>query len=400
MTEPVTDWQTDWDHADPAWADDPFAIWDGLRTTCPVARTERYGGGWLVTSHALIDEVTHDTDTFSSQETGVREPGTNTKKSPPITTDPPDHQEHRRILLASFGPRSIARLEDGIRAYCKELLAAVAGRSTFDAADAYTRHIPTKAIALLLALPDDDADQFRSWVRAIMVDGHEDPDARQQATADLKAYLRPLVAARRGGAGDDVLTTVANAELDGVPLDDEMAIGMAYLLVVAGIDTTWSALGTALWHLGTHPGDLARLVDEPELLPTAVEEFLRAYAPVSVGRIVTRDGELGGCPIRAGERVLVPFGAANRDPDVFERADEFVIDREANRHAAFGLGIHRCLGSNLARLELRVALDEFVAAVPSFRVTDPAAMAWTRGHVRGPHAVPLEVGPSPKGTRT
>jgi cytochrome P450 len=399
MTDPVTDWQTDWDHADPAWADDPFAIWDDLRTTCPVARTERYGGAWLVTTHALIDQVTHDTDTYSSRETGVRAPGTNTKKSPPITTDPPEHQEHRRILLAGFGPRSIARLEDGIRAYCKELIADVAGQTRFDAAQAYTRHIPTKAIALLLALPDDDADTFRGWVRAIMVDGYADPGARQQATRQLKAYLQPLVATRRGGTGDDILTTVANAELDGVPLDDDMAIGMAYLLVVAGIDTTWSALGTALWHLGTHPADLARLVAEPALLPTAVEEFLRAYAPVSVGRIATRDSQLGGCPVRAGERVLVPFGAANRDPDAFDHADEFIVDRAENRHATFGLGLHRCLGSNLARLELRVALDEFIAAFPAFRIADPEAVTWTLGHVRGPHAVVLDIGPSPKGAR-
>jgi cytochrome P450 len=391
MTEPVRDWRTDWDHADPAWAEDPFAIWDALRRECPVARTERYGGGWLITSHALIDQVTHDTDVFSSRETGVRPPGTNTKKSPPITSDPPEHQEHRRILLPSFAPRAVARLEDGVRAYCKELIAGMSGRRTFDAALEYTRHIPTKAIASLLALPDDDADTFRGWVRAIMVDGHDDPPARDRATADLKSYLVPLIAGRRGGNGDDVLTTVANAELDGTPLTEEMAVGMAYLLVVAGIDTTWSALGTAIWHLGTHPSDLQRLVEDPGALPSAVEEFLRAYAPVSVGRIAAADTELGGCPVRNGERILVPFGAANRDPAVFDRAGEFVIDRDDNRHAAFGLGVHRCLGSNLARLELRVALDEFVAVFPRFRVTEPDAVTWTRGHVRGPHAVPLEV---------
>jgi cytochrome P450 len=186
---------------------------------------------------------------------------------------------------------------------------------------------------------------------------------------------------------------VANAELDGTPLTEEMAVGMAYLLVVAGIDTTWSALGTAIWHLGTHPADLQRLVDDPGVLPSAVEEFLRAYAPVSVGRIAAVDSELGGCRVRSGERILGPVGAANRDPAVFEQADTFVIDREDNRHAAFGLGVHRCLGSNLARLELRVAIDEFIAAFPRFRVADAEAVTWTRGHVRGPHAVPLEVLP-------
>jgi hypothetical protein len=391
MGEPVRSWQTDWDHADPAWAADPFSIWDELRSGCPVARTERYGGAWLVTTHGLIDGVAHDPATFSSRETGVRPPGTNTKKSPPITTDPPDHQGHRRVLLTSFAPRAVAQHETTIRAYCKELLAAVGEQRRFDAAEAYARHIPTKTVAMLLALPDDDAETFRGWVRDIMVEGHRDPAARERATAALKAYLAPLVAERRGGAGDDVLTTVASAELDGVPVSEEMAIGMAYLLVVAGIDTTWSALGTAIWHLGSHPDDLRRLTEDRSLLPTAVEELLRAYAPVSVGRIAVADTELGGCPVRAGERILLPLGSANRDPATFDRAGEVVIDRQVNHHATFGLGIHRCLGSNLARLELVVALDELLAAFPRFRVIDPDRVGWTVGHVRGPLSVPLEV---------
>ena len=388
---PVEDWRTDWDHGDPAWAADPHSIWADLRAHCPVARTERYGGAVMVTTWDLVDEVTHDPATFSSRETGVRPPGTNTKKSPPITSDPPEHQEHRRVLLPSFAPQTIARMEDGIRAHCRSLIQAVDGRRTFDAAHEYSRHIPTRAIASLLGLPDDDADTFRGWVKSIMEEGHVDPAARQRATAELLAYLVPLIDKRRGADGDDVLSVVANAELEGRPISDEMAAGMAYLLVVAGIDTTWSALGTAIWHLGTHPEDLARLVNDPVVIPDAVEEFLRLYAPVSVGRIAATDTELGGCPLKAGERVLVPYGSANRDATHFTQPDEFVLDRGSNRHAAFGLGIHRCLGSNLARLELRVALEEWVAAFPHFRVVDPHEITWTLGHVRGPHAVPVEI---------
>src|SRR4051794_19145469 len=276
----------------------------------------------MVTTWDLIDAVTHDPTTFSSRETGVRPPGTNTKKSPPITSDPPEHQEHRRILLPSFSPQSIAALEDDLRDYCRELLGGLRGRPSFDAAHQYSRHIPTQAIASLLGLPGDDADTFRSWVKAIMETGHVDQAARDRATAELKGYLVPLIDKRRGNPGDDVLSVVANAELDGRPLSDEMAAGMADLLLVAGIDTTWSALGTALWHLGTHPDDLRQLAADPSLVPTAVEEFLRMYAPVSVGRIATEDTDVGGCPVRAGERVLVPFGSGNRDPVHFERADE------------------------------------------------------------------------------
>ena len=155
--QPVTDWRTDWDHADPAWAADPFTITDELRQSCPVAHTRRYGGAWMPTTLALIDEVLHDTATYSSRETGVRPPGTNTKKSPPITSDPPEHQDHRRVLLASFAPKAVARLEPELRAYCRSLVGAVGGRERFDAAASYSQHIPTKALAgllgLLLAVP-------------------------------------------------------------------------------------------------------------------------------------------------------------------------------------------------------------------------------------------------------
>lgn len=391
MTDPVDDWARDWDHAHPDWAADPFTILTNLRDSCPVAHTERYGGAWMVSSYDLIDQITHDTKAFSSRETGVRPPGMNTKKSPPITSDPPEHGVHRRILLPAFAPRAILELEDELRSYCRWLISAIGAVDTFEATTAYAQHIPTRALAMLLALPESDADTFRGWVRAIMVDGHDDFDARLRATDELKEYLRPLVEERRGSDGDDVLTCVANATIEGRPVDEDFAVGMAYLLVVAGIDTTWSALGTAIWHLGTHPTDLGRLVEDTDLFPTAVEEFLRMYAPVAVGRIATRPTEVGGCPIDAGDRVLLPFVSANRDPAVFDRADEFIIDREVNRHAAFGLGVHRCLGSNLARLELRVALEEFVMAFPRFRVDPAEEITWTLGHVRGPHRVPIQV---------
>ena len=163
------------------------------------------------------------------------------------------------------------------------------------------------------------------------------------------------------------------------------------LLMVAGIDTTWSAIGASLWHLATHPEDRKRLVDDPSLIPTAVEEFLRAYAPVTMARMVSRDFEFDGCPMKEGDWLLLPFPAANRDPAVFDRADEVLIDRAENRHAAFGLGIHRCLGSNLARMELTIAIEEWLARYPDFELTDPSAVTWSAGQVRGPRTIPVRI---------
>jgi cytochrome P450 len=161
------------------------------------------------------------------------------------------------------------------------------------------------------------------------------------------------------------------------------------LTLVAGIDTTWSAIGSSIWHLAHHRDDLARLVNEPDLMPVAVEEFLRFYAPVTMARLVTEDLNFHGCPMKKDDWVLLGFPAANRDPEAFENADTFVIDRAVNRHAAFGLGIHRCVGSNLARMELRVALEEFVARYPRFELS--GAVTWAPGQVRGPRQIPLRI---------
>jgi cytochrome P450 len=162
------------------------------------------------------------------------------------------------------------------------------------------------------------------------------------------------------------------------------------LLLVAGIDTTWSAIGSALEYLATHPEDCQRLVANPSLMPSAVEEFLRAFAPVTMARIVTKDVEVEGVTMRRGDWTLLPFPAANRDPLVFERPDEVLLDREVNRHAAFGLGIHRCLGSNLARLELGVAIEEFLARFGS-EFTSPGATRYSVGQVRGPRELPMRL---------
>jgi cytochrome P450 len=163
------------------------------------------------------------------------------------------------------------------------------------------------------------------------------------------------------------------------------------LTLVAGIDTTWSAIASSLWHLSTHPDDLARLVNEPELMAVAVEEFLRFYAPVTMARLVKEDMEYLGCPMKKDDWILLGFPAANRDPDVFADADKFVIDRAENRHVAFGLGIHRCAGSNLARMELRVALEEFIKRYPRFELAEPDAVTWAQGQVRGARNLPFRI---------
>jgi cytochrome P450 len=214
---------------------------------------------------------------------------------------------------------------------------------------------------------------------------------RQQSFEQLDAYLAKHVQDHIENPKDDLIGFLLNAKIYDQPLSPPHVVGTIILLMVAGIDTTWSAIGSSIWHLAQHPSDLARMVNEPELLPTAIEELLRAYAPVTMARIVSQDATIGGCPVKRGDSVLLPFPAANRDPQVFDRADEVVIDREENRHLAFGLGIHRCLGSNLARLELRVAVEVFIARFPKFDLADADAVTWSLGQVRGPRKLPVRI---------
>ncbi|MEZ5340282.1 MAG: cytochrome P450 [Acidimicrobiales bacterium] len=262
--------------------------------------------------------------------------------------------------------------------------------SLADAAIDYAQHIPVRIIAKMLGLDEKDGDRFRVFIHRILAaPGSENDQLDPEET--LEFYLNKAIQEHRDDPRDDLMGYLINLRVDGEPLSDEHIRGTCALLLIAGIDTTWSAIGASLWHLAQHEVDRRRLVDNPELIPTAIEEFLRAYAPVTMARWVKEDVELGGCPMKRGDKVLLPFPAGNRDPEAFERADEVLIDRAQNRHAAFGLGIHRCVGSNLARMELTVAVEEWLKAIPNYELTDPEGVIWSTGQVRGPRELPITI---------
>ena len=398
---PVEDFATDFDHTDAAWVADPFPIWDELRQTCPVAHSERYGGTWLPTTHEAVAAVAYDTEHFTSRSVVVSEvkPGGMDLPAPigiapPITSDPPFHALARRLLLPAFGPKRIAALEPFTRELCRELLDATNPADTIDAAIQYAQDIPLRVIVGMLGFPQEDADIFRDFIRMIIEDVDmpaEEREALQQGGSGLDQYITARMEEHLENPRDDLTTFLLEAELDGNKLEPQHVFGTMVLLMVAGIDTTWSAIGASLWHLATHPEDRKRLVENPSLMPMAVEEFLRAYAPVTMARMVSKDFDFEGCPMKEGDWLLLPFPSANRDPAVFDRADEVVIDREEYRHAAFGLGIHRCIGSNLARMELTVAIEEWLARYPDFELTDSSAVIWSAGQVRGPRTIPVRI---------
>ena len=390
------DWATDYDVYDPDYVRDPFPIWDDLRQRCPVAHTERWGGSWLPTRYDDVVAIAHDVERFSSSEILVAPPVEDGPedgiKAPPITSDPPEHHWARRLILPAFSPRTVARYEVYSRDLCRRLAGGIAEAGRGDAAEGYAQQIPVRVIARMLGVDESRADEFTGWVRGVLEFGATDPERRKTAREAIIGFFVEQVEDRKQSPKDDLLTELLAAEVDGKPVPEHHVLGTCQLILIAGIDTTWSAIGSALWHLATHPEDRARLVAEPELMATAVEELLRAYAPVTMARLVTGDVEVGGACIHAGDKVLMAFPAANRDPAVFPRADEVVLDRAENRHVAFGVGIHRCAGSNLARMELRVALEEWLATIPEFRLADDDEVTWAGGQVRGPRHLPVLVG--------
>ena len=391
--KPVEDWVNDWDWLDDSWGVNAIDIWNSVREQCPMAMTERYGRAFMPVTMEAVSAIANDTVNFSSEFVSVAQPDAIRRPAPPITSDPPDHHGHRRLLLPSFSPKRIAQMEDELREYTRSLIDALDG-TTADAAAQYSQHIPVHGIAQMIGVPDSDADLFRDWIYRNFQLAPRDNAVREQVTAEMQAYFADLLDKRRAAPEDDLATLVTNAEIDGEPVGRDLQLGYLLLLLLAGIDTTWSAIGSGLWHLATHPDDLARLAavkDDPDdmLWLTFSEEVLRYYAPVTMGRKVIGDTEISGCPVRKGEQVLVTFPAANHDPAAFESPEEFQIDRAVNRHVAFGLGIHRCLGSNLARLEMKIAFQEWVRAFPTFRLDESHETTWTNGQIRGPRNIPV-----------
>jgi cytochrome P450 len=400
QTAPVTDWAADFDVMDPRYLADPFSIWDGLRQTCPIPHTNRRKSSWMPLRYEDVTAIAHDVEHFSSIKVAVipgdedEEPdpdyqGPNLEYGlPPISSDPPLHTWTRRLLLPWFSHKRVETYVPLTRDLCRGLLDGFAADGHADGAADYAQQIPVRVIARILGVSTELADTFTGWVRDVL-EFADDPERRQRGAEGLLNYFLLQLEERRHNPGDDLMSELLQTEVEGQPVDDGIVLGMAALVLIAGVDTTWSAIGSSLWHLATHPEDRRRLTSEPDLMPTAVEELLRAYAPVTMAREVTQDIVYEGCPMKAGDKVLMNFPAANRDPEAFDQPELVQLDRAQNRHVAFGSGIHRCAGSNLARMELQVALEEWLARIPDFSLAEGADVTWAGGQVRGPRVLPV-----------
>ena len=392
--KPVDSMLTDYDIFEPSFVANPYPGYSEIRESeCPIAHTYRYEGSWLPTRYEDVVAIAQEYEVFTSRGILVMPPPPGQAEgayggvaAPPITSDPPDHHWHRRLILPVFAPQAVAKYEQSTRDLCNSLIDEFIDKGTADAAADYAQHIPVRVISNMLGVPLDMEDKFTGWVRGVLENMHDVELRKRSRLAIIEYFLAQVEDRKKNPRENDLISELMNTEVDGKKVPIEYVLGVCNLMLVAGIDTTWSAIGSVMWHMAQHPEHRKQLRENDSLWPTAIEELLRVYAPVTMARIVDRDTEFQGCPMKAGDRVLMAFPAANRDPRQFENPDEVILDREHNRHVAFGSGIHRCAGSNLARLEVRVALQTWLARIPEFELVDPATVTWAGGQVHGPRS--------------
>jgi cytochrome P450 len=353
------DWYTfHFDHLSPALAAELHPTLAAMRRGCPVAHSDQYGGFWVATRYEDVLRVAQDWRTWTSTQ-GVSVPGTKmVVPAIPEHLDPPLHRTFKRLINAHLTPAAVAPLEGPARALVTRMLDDFIERGECDFMTEFARPFPGAAFfESILHAPADEVGYINDLSTRASVP--TSPDARACWEAMNKWIVEFVESRRRQPRRDDIVDAILHAEIDGRPITETEILGTITLLILGGLDTTSGALGHFMIRFCKEPAIPSLLRSRPELIPDAVEELLRLEGPfIAIGRTATRDTEIGGRPIRAGEKVIIYWASANRDESEFPDAAEFQLDRASNRQLAFGVGPHRCAGSNLARLNLRVALEE------------------------------------------
>ena len=343
---------------------------DGLRERHPFLYSTAGPGFWIFADGEMVDEALHHPETFSSSVVTVMDPNPPYKWIPEML-DPPEHTKWRQLLAPHFAPKPMAELEDHVRHRCVEIIETFAGNGRCDFMREFAWRYPTTIFMELMGLPLDGLDQFMHWEHEILhLTSDEDPDRSRAVNAMIavQGYFAELIEQKRANPGDDLLTEALSWTIDGEPISQEDMLAWCLLMFMAGLDTVSIQLSYIWWHLAQHDDDRARLTADLSLVPSAVEEFLRHSAFVAPARKVTQDTDFHGCPLKKGDMVFVPLSATTRDPEHFPDPTSVILDRQPNNHIAFGAGPHRCLGSHLARRELRVAVEEWHRRIPDYRL--------------------------------
>ncbi len=314
----------------------------------------------------------------------------------PTQLDPPEHSAYRSLLLPLLGPRAMALLEDDIRASARRLLEPIAARGSCDFLAEFAVPLPTETFCTLMGLPVSDLGIFLKWKDDVLrASGPQEGVAAKLALDGLVAYFTEVYRTRvaAGQPGTDLMGKLIGSRPAGTSVMSESEfVRMASFLWAAGLDTVTAQLSLAILYLGRHPEQRDRLASDPALIPAAIEELMRYDTLVNDCRQVRQDLQLGGKQLRAGDVVLLSYSAADRDPDQFPDPDVVDFGREPNRHLGFGAGVHRCAGSHLARVQLRVAVEEIHRMLPGYRVDESVPPARHLGWIRGVDRLHLTIG--------
>lgn len=379
------------DHHDERLGAEPFEVSTRMRERCPVARTDAHGGFWIVSDYENMRSIMQDPTGYTSAK-GARIPaGGAHRPLPPLEVDPPEHAKFRGLIAKAFSPRNINALEPKIRKLCDMLIGRFQHQGSCDLIADLAAPLPTTIFVEMMGLPTDDTDKFHAWASAINHQAHVGETAMSAGEAQRQAleYLQGLIESRRDSPQDDIMTALLDAVVDDEPIDPEDMLYMVFLLFLGGLDTVTSAMSFMFQHLAQRPELRQQILDDPTVIPAAVEEFLRFEPVIMIGRVATDDVELGGCPVKAGDPVLLNSIAANRDPKAFDRPEEIDFTRTNNKHLTFGVGPHRCVGSHLARLELRIVLEEFHSRIPHYAIAADATPTRHMNQVNGLDSLPL-----------
>jgi cytochrome P450 len=381
----------------PSTADDPLPVYATLRHECPVVRSDfggfptvivsRYDDVWWLLRHP--EHFTSAGDQLSLGEQPLI----------PLQVDPPRHTQYRRLLNPEFVPREIEKLEPPIRRLVTELIDGFASGGSCNFHEEFATPLPSGIFLALMGLPESDLPKFLKWRDATIRPPVEPGDIegatriRAQAAHEVSEYFKSAIEeCRSKGLSDTLLSKLVHATIGGEPLTETELLGMSHLLLLGGLDTVTATLDCMIYFLATHPDYRSEIIDDPSLIPAAVEELLRYETPVMVvPRSVKEPVDLRGVQLEAGEGVTVAIGAANGDEEEFGKTD-VDFHREPNRHVAFGAGNHLCLGAHLARLELRVALEEIHRRIPDYRITEGEDVHFSPGIRQADH-LPLEFSP-------
>lgn len=366
----------------------PHPVYAQLREERPVHLNER-PRFWAVSRFADVRDALRDWPTFSSGA-GITLDGFTGIKPMIILMDPPRQATLRKVLLSAFASKRVTLQEDSIRQTARHLLDAVDPQSEIDLVAEFNAPLPIMVIADMLGVDPGDRDLFKAWSNGIMATAAGDYAALQRNYEQIFAYFSDVIARRRRAPRDDLVTALVHATVDGVsPTDDEI-LGFCALLLIAGNETTTNLLGNAAVLFEKHHDARSQIAADPTLLTDALEEVLRFEGPVpTLTRTATREVEMHGKTIPAGEKVLLLLAAANRDPRVFDDPERFDIHRRGPNHIEFGSGIHYCMGANLARLEARVAFEELLGRFPQYHINATDLTYFNTPSIRGPVTLPV-----------